>query len=326
MPTDSYDSYIGRLIGTMWDYCHEQYGSQPELLETAEGSPTRPPVFLKSVAEHNLLMPPFGNAETNVKIENSIPRGERHRYFGSMRSSQALAQSVFGALSALDKLGVLCGLNTEDGLPVFFDNANGISQTLEYGVTHLGEPRPTSLDVWFQGSKRVAVECKLTEPEFGTCSRPRLREGKDSNYERDHCDGTYSVQRGRQSRCSLTEIGVGYWTHVPELFDWAPDRDLAPCPLRETYQLVRNVLAACVLPSGEIDTVDAHALIVYDERNPAYVSGGQADKQWNAAARSLKHQGLLRRCSWQRLVAHISTDADLAWLVAGLEQKYGIVG
>lgn len=38
------------------------------------------------------------------------------------------------------------------------------------------EPRPTSIDVLLtKGDHRVAVECKFTEAEFGTCSRPRLR-------------------------------------------------------------------------------------------------------------------------------------------------------
>ena len=33
---------------------------------------------------------------------------------------------------------------------------------------------------------------------------------------------------------------------------------------------------------------------------------------------------LLRRCSWQRLVAHLANDHDLVWLVNGLAAKYGI--
>ncbi len=257
-------------------------------------------------------------------IAAAIPAPERHIHFASMRSSQALAQSVFGSLVVLGKVGMLAGLTTDDGLPAFFDDVARSHAQMEHAVGHLGEPRPTMLDVSFKGERRVAVECKFTEPEFNRCSRPTMRPGRDKNYERDHCDGTYTRQRGRRARCSLTEIGVRYWQHLPELFDWPPDRDMSPCPLRGTYQLARNVLAACVRPEGAVDANGGHALVVYDDRNPAFQAGGEAEQQWVAATGTLRSEHLLRRCSWQRLAAHISRDPDLAWLVDGLAAKYGI--
>ncbi len=33
---------------------------------------------------------------------------------------------------------------------------------------------------------------------------------------------------------------------------------------------------------------------------------------------------LLRKCSWQRLAAHLSRDRELGWLVEGLAAKYGM--
>ena len=127
-------------------------------------------------------------------------------HFASMRSSQALTQSVFGSLAALGKVGALAGLTTDDGLPTV---RSGVTVRTEYLVEHLGEPRSTSVDVWLDdGEQRVAVECKFTEREFGRCSRPTLRPGRNPNYERAHCDGSYTRQRGRRTRCSLTEIGV----------------------------------------------------------------------------------------------------------------------
>ena len=145
-----------------------------------------------------------------------------------MRSSQARAQSVFGSLAALGKAGVLAGLTTDDELPTV---RSGVTVQMEYLVEHLGEPRSTSVDVWLDdGEQRVAVECKFTEREFGRCSRPTLRPGKDANYARDHCDGSYTRQRGRRTHCSLTEIGVRYWEYLPELFDWSggPEHGLMP--------------------------------------------------------------------------------------------------
>ena len=71
-------------------------------------------------------------------------------------------------------------------------------------VSWLGEPRPTSIDVCFESPQyRIAVECKLSEIVFGTCSRLRLPRDNPS-----YCDGSYTIQHGRRARCALTEIGV----------------------------------------------------------------------------------------------------------------------
>ena len=217
---------------------------------------------------------------------------------------------------------MLAGLTTDDGLPTV---RRGVTVQLEHRVKHLGEPRSTSVDVWLNdGEQRVAVECKFTEREFSPCRRPTLRPGTDANYERDHCDGSYTRQRGRRARCSLTEIGVRYWQYLPELFDWPADRNMDPCPLRGTYQIARNILAACVRPDGTVDADGGHALVIYDGRNPAFVPGGKAAQQLEAATGALVRRPLLHRCSWQRLVAHVAHDPDLDWLVNGLAAKYGI--
>ena len=58
---------------------------------------------------------------------------------------------------------------------------------------------------------------------------------------------------------------------------------MKPCPLDGTYQLARNVLAACVRPDGTVDANGGHALVIYDDRNPAFLPGGEAAWQWEAA-------------------------------------------
>ena len=310
----AYDDYRSAVVERLWDYAEREFGDRPELFDKPERSPKRPPVFVDKdvAAEHNLLYPP--HTEPRVR--------RRHRYFASMLSSQALAQSVFGSLAELGKEGVLASLTTNDGLPTV---RSGVTVRMEYRVEHLGERRSkTSVDVWLDdGDQRVAVECKFTEPHFGRCSRPKLQPHKDRNYERDHCDGSYTRQRDRRTRCSLTEIGVRYWQYLPELFDWSADSDMKPCPLRDSYQLTRNVLAACVRPDGTVDDA-GHTLVIYDDRNPAFQPGGEATRQWEAVTGALVRRPLLRRCSWQRLVAHLASDPDLAWLVNGLAAKYGI--
>ena len=283
----------------------------------------RPPVFKKEMEACNILIPEDAGDEFRVAVEATVPLNERHRWFRSMKSSQAVAQSVFGSLIVSKKLGLLAGLETDQGLPDFFKDLGTANAKLEYSVKHLGEPRPTSIDLWVEGEHRIAVECKLTEADFGMCSRPRLKEGKHSNYFRDHCDGSYTHQRARESRCSLTEIGVRYWDYAPRLFNWTADEDHVPCVLRNTYQLVRNVLAASVTPDGGIDTNHAHALIIYDARNPAFQVGGAAYTQWDSARSALKKPGLLRLCSWQSLVEHLSQSGKAVWLVGQLKRKYG---
>jgi hypothetical protein len=236
-----------------------------------------------------------------------------------MKSSQALTQSVFGALAATGQLAALGAVTAECGRPAFTETPNLLHMTLKQDVNWLGEPRPTSIDVCFECPQyRIAVECKLSESAFGTCSRPRLPRDNPS-----HCDGTYTVQHDRRDRCALTEIGVQYWQHAPAVLDWNPDVDHSPCPLASTYQLVRNVLAATVR-QDRVETASGHALIIYDERNPAFRPGGDARSAYDAVCAALRHPGLLCTVSWQRIIDQLSAASDLRWLLDGLEAKYGL--
>ena len=100
---------------------------------------------------------------------------------------------------------------------------------------------------------------------------------------------------------------------------------MKPCPLAGPYQLVRNVLAACVGPDGSLAVESGYALVIYDKRNPAFAQGGVADRQWSEAEGALRRPDCLRRCSWQSLAAHLAKDRSLEWLVSALDDKYGIV-
>ena len=318
----AYDDYVSAVVDHFWDYAEHEFGDRPQLFERSDRSPNRPPVFVGGAAEHNVLYPPHAEPNVRQTIVTSVPTSERHRHFASMRSSQALAQSIFGSLAALGKAGVLAGLTTDDELPTV---RNGVTVRMEYRVEHLGEPRPTSVDVRLDdGEQRVAVECKFTEREFGRCSRPTLRPGKNPNYERDHCDGSYTHQRGRRTHCSLTEIGVRYWQYLPELFDWSADRNMNPCPLQGTYQLARNVLAACVQPDGTVDANSGHALVIYDDRKPGLPAGrrgGTAVGSGNRGACATVATPPVLVAETRRPARHRSRPA---WLVNGLAAKYGI--
>jgi hypothetical protein len=194
---------------------------------------------------------------------------------------------------------------------------------MEHKIDYLGEQRKTSIDVHIAGRYRVAFECKFSKTEVGTCSRPRLTLA-DSNYERDYCDGTYTRQRARKELCSLTEAGIKYWQYVPQIFKWPDAMSATACPLRRTYQLVRNILAVAVSPEGAVSMHNGHAVLIYDERNPAFRPKGIGLEAYTQTQLALREPGMLRKCSWQRVVQHIRHRQLLPWLTERLALKYGL--
>ena len=321
-PTADRGGYLDACRQTFWKYAGT--ADLEHDLDPHHTSPDKSPVFAAQAADRNVLVPPQATQDIASRIVAAIPKVERHLWFASMASSQALSQSVFGGLEATGRLQALEGLDAEDGYPAFFGSFSGHRLKLEHAVTTLNEPRPTSLDAFLDGATRVAVEVKFTENEFGRCSRPRIP-SRDARFEQDHCDGSYTRQRMRTRNCSLSERGIRYWDFVPELFAWDAGIEHRPCPLSAGYQLVRNVLAACVRADGSIDTDNAHAVIVYDNRNPAFAAGGEANRQWWLVVAALRSPRVLRRVSWQSLAAHLRQFDDLAWLSDGLRDKYGFV-
>ena len=123
------------------------------------------------------------------------------------------------------------------------------------------------------GEPRVAAECTCTEREFGRCSRPTVRPGRNVHDNRDHGDGSSTRPRGRRPSGSLTETCVRdgqYWSALV-----AADRTMNPCPLDGTDQLARHVLAACIEPDGPVDADGDQARVIDDARHPAFLPGGE---------------------------------------------------
>ena len=87
-----------------------------------------------------------------------------------------------------------------------------------------------------------------------------------------------------------------------------------PCPL------ARHVLAACVEPDGPVDADGEQALVIDDVRHPAFLSGGEAARQWEAATGGASATAATPPV----LVAHRSHDLDVAWRVNGLAAQSGI--
>lgn len=311
------------VLRTLWDWAKQHCAG---LLDDKH---EKKPVLRSEFADRNILVPPDGAHADAIRV--AIAQKRRHRWFRSLLSSQALTQSVFGAVSAFGRLDVLEGIPAECGCPAFFTDSGGWRLEMEHAVddnntlNERGKGR-TSIDVLLdRPGRRVAIECKFTETEFTRCSRPALKPDEFS-YDKQRCDGSYRVQADRRERCALAEIGILYWQYLPQIFKWAADRDHDPCPFRADYQLARNALAACFAPDGSFDPNRGHVLLVYDARNPAFCfcRRGKAEEQWQDALAACRVPGLLRRVSWQRLAAAFAAAPDLAWLADGLRAKYGI--
>jgi hypothetical protein len=281
-------------------------------------------VFLIHQAWHNVITKPDATPEELSQLSRLVSSGERHKWFRSMNSSQAIAQSVLGNLAIYNRLNCLTELRDDEREPLFGKaQVSPKNFMMEHKINYLGELRPTSLDGFVSGTYQVAIECKFTEVEVGCCSRPLLRSSA-SNYNTDLCNGSFTQQLSRKERCSLTEIGVLYWKYVPELFEWQNEIDLIPCPLSKNYQLVRNILAACVRPDGKVWPESGHVVLIYDERNPAFQAGGNGFIAFTETRQVLKNVSLLKKCSWQHIVRHLKKKAILPWLTEQLDLKYGL--
>jgi hypothetical protein len=227
-------AYKTELNQRYWEYQAAHFPVWEKFFDRPKAQGIRPPVFRKEDAWRNVIVSPNATSQEIKRLLAFVPVGERHKWFRSMNSSQALAQSVFGNLAVYGFLHHLTELQSDEGEPLF--NGAQVSSDnfeMEFKVNYLGEPRSTSLDGYISGNYRIAIECKFTEMEFGTCSRPRLT-SKDSKYELEYCNGNYSRQATRQERCPLNSIGVLYWRYIEFLFKWQSDKDLFPCPLNKT--------------------------------------------------------------------------------------------
>jgi len=295
-----------------WNYREIEFKDRQHYFDSAHNIENSPPVFHSRYKQKNVIY----KSEMEERINALIPKGQHHRWFRSMSSSQALTLSVFGNLILYDRLEILAGITGDDDKPLFTPiRSNTSDWQIEYSVNYLREPRPTSVDVFIENSPRVAIECKLMEKEIGPCSSGR---------DKKECDGKYEVEYGKQYPCYKTSREITYWKYIPHLFNWSDDKDYNPCPLLDSYQLVRNILAACVTKDEKLDPNNGHAVLIYDARNPAFQKGGAGDKIFQKVKSDLKNPSLLRKCSWQVILEAIKSDAALQWLASALENKYGL--
>ena len=319
--TNQMVDYKADLNQRYWKYQKNQFPIWQKFSDRPHTNLVCPPVF--DGAGQNVIVNPNPRQGEIDELFALVPVSDRHKWFRSMNSSQALAQSVLGNLAVNHCLSSLTELLDDDNrMPLLgMVEASSGNFKMEFKIDYLGElpQHPTSLDGYLGGDYRVAIECKFTESEVGTCSKPGLKPA-DSNY----CNGNYIRQKARKERCTLSEKGALYWKYIPELFDWKSDMDLIPCRLNTNYQLVRNILAVGVKPDGQVSAANGHVVLIYDERNPAFQEGGKGFIAFAETRKALRVPTMLRKCSWQSIIQHMRNKGIWAWLTEQLELKYGL--
>ena len=313
--SSEYRNYREKLISRFWNYKQARFGTEESLFEQEDNPQARVPVFSRSAAGWNVLIAPDATEEKRRQVLAQLPKASRHRWFRSMTSTQALVQSVFGNLKAYDSVHLLKGLVDDQGLPLF-DTAVLTAENVSMGhpLTILNEPVPASIDIFLSGPFRIAVQCTLMEQDAGKCSSVTW----------GHCNGSYAVQMGSQERCYLTDKGLRYWEYIPMVFSWGGNVNHSPCPLQNNFQLVRRIFSASVGPDGKLSPKRGHAILLYDDRNPAFRKGGKGFEAYESIRAALRYPTLLRKCSWQRLIEHMRSRSALPWLTVELEKKYGL--
>ena len=101
-----------------WTYQRLTFPQVADYFERPFAPDGRPPVFVVQQAWHNVIPKPSATQEEISRLLNLLPSWKRHKWFRSMNSSQALAQSVLGNLAVYDKLDCLAELNDDEGEPL----------------------------------------------------------------------------------------------------------------------------------------------------------------------------------------------------------------
>ena len=100
----SYADYKKAVLDSLWTWANRTH---PGALDRGKRQ-GRPPVLAKGFESKNVLVPP--DESRAAEIRAAIPRKQQHRWFRSLKSSQALAQSVSCLLLRVHRLGGMFSL------------------------------------------------------------------------------------------------------------------------------------------------------------------------------------------------------------------------
>jgi hypothetical protein len=242
-----------------------------------------------------------------------------HRHASSPKSSQALAIDVFGTIeNSPTRDAILGALARELGVP----DQGPWSLHLEWQdqTNTLGEPRPTQVDAFAEGSEAMILfECKFTEAGGGCSQIKPDRKGATA------CSGAYRLQangqNGKEARCALTGKGVKYWDYVGDLFGLDPSSDLDPCPFAfDAYQWMRNVVLAESLRRTTGKSVRVVAAYVDED----FLQTGMKAKSGLLGVQTLSPETAVRPLPYRRIVEIAATAGPSpiwAELSAWIENK-----
>jgi hypothetical protein len=286
------------LISQLWSYQSKFFPDQKAFFDQP-ASTTRPPVFLKEKADANVIAHPGASADDQRQVLDLIPPPRRHRAFHSTECTQALTQSLLGNLKFHGCLSLLADLKDDSGELLFGEASLAAKNlTLEHDFKAGPESAPVRLDGFVAGNYRVSIACALSETDMDSAAGHKA----DS-----------SGEQHRRSQDHLAKLFVG-------------GRSDEGCkPLKATDPLVGQVLAACVRDDGSLVPAGGHAVLLYDNRNPAFQTGGKGFAAFNTVRSSLKRHETLRKCSWQIVLEQLANVHSMRWLTGFLNAKYGLV-
>jgi hypothetical protein len=115
------ESYTVSLTKQLWAYHSATFSGDAHLFDAEQSHLPNAPVFTRQNAHRNTIVPGDpGLASTVLKL---LPQRKQHRWFRSMKSSQALALSVFGNLKVLHRADCLVNVLDDDGFGLAFRDA-----------------------------------------------------------------------------------------------------------------------------------------------------------------------------------------------------------
>lgn len=170
------------------------------------------------------------------------------------QSSQAIAIDIWGCIRASPERDDI--LNTlADALQIPRKGRWTVRFEWIDPYNELREKRRTQVDVVLKNDASLFfVECKFTEREGGSCSRP-IPKGEFGGLAQ--CNGNYETQADPiryslfdyfgiapiDEKCSLTREGIGYWNVIDQSMNYRHREVYIPCPFAgPRYQWMRNIV------------------------------------------------------------------------------------
>lgn len=110
--------YTDILTQHLWSYRAAAFSNQDELFDERRSRLPNLPVFTEEAYHRNVIVP--DDPALAAEVLKLVPREKRNKWFRSMKSSQALALSVFGNLKVLNRTRCLSVVAADDdSVPAF---------------------------------------------------------------------------------------------------------------------------------------------------------------------------------------------------------------